>query len=220
VTPDKSASSARTFFRATWLILPVIAGGLAHVAVLKANALGFLARPIDAGARWRGRPLFGENKSWRGFVVMTGATAVASGSQATLARWNRWKSALQASQGARINPWAAGAISGVSYCLAELPNSFLKRRLRIEPGGQATKRGRLQYLIDQGDSVVGCLVSLRLVYRAAADELLMAAALGMAVHIGIEQLIYAIGVKSRDYSPSHCSPRRPAMMGIKRLSSP
>ena len=89
------------------------------------------------------------------------------------------------------------AICGLSYCLGELPNSFIKRRLRIRPGARAFKVAWLQYLIDQGDSVAGCLVPLRLIYRCPDEELLMAAALGMAVHIGIDQLIYVIGVKSR-----------------------
>lgn len=184
-------------FRATWLILPVVLGGLGHVAALKTNALHFLAAPIDAGAEWKGRPLFGANKTWRGFAVMTGFTAMASAMQATVASRCGWTIALQVHQRARINPWAAGAICGLSYCLGELPNSFIKRRLRIRPGARAFKVAWLQYLIDQGDSVAGCLVPLRLIYRCPDEELLMAAALGMAVHIGIDQLIYVIGVKSR-----------------------
>ena len=46
-------------------------------------------------------------------------------------------------------------------------------------------------------SVAGCLIPLRLLYRANAAELLTAFGLGITIHIGIDQLIYAIGVKSR-----------------------
>ena len=186
-----------TVVRAAWLILPVVLGGLGHVAALKTNALRFLAAPIDAGAEWNGSSLFGANKTWRGFALMTGFTAMASGLQATLARRYGWTSALRVNQRARASPSAAGAICGLSYCLGELPNSFFKRRLGIRPGARAVRAPRLQYLIDQGDSVAGCLVPLRLIYRSPREELLMAAALGMAFHIGIDQLIYVIGVKSR-----------------------
>ncbi len=195
--PDHINSAGRTLRRATWLVLPVVLGGLGHVVVLKTNVLSSLALPIDNGAHWRGRPVFGANKTWRGFVLMTGLTAVASGAQATLVRRARWTSALDVLESARVNVWLTGAVCGLSYCLAELPNSFVKRQLGIAPGARGSRAGRLQYVVDQADSVAGCLLALRFLYRAAASELLTAFALGMTIHLGIDQLIYAIGVKSR-----------------------
>lgn len=183
--------------RATWLILPVILGGLAHVAILKTNFLGPLAVPIDGGARWRGRPVFGSNKTWRGIAVMTGFTALASAMLDALARRNRWEGAWEVRHSARVNTWVSGAVCGLAYCLAELPNSFIKRRLGISPGAHAIRRGRLQYVVDQADSVAGCLIALRLLYGSGAGELLTALGLGMTIHLAIDQLIYAIGVKSR-----------------------
>lgn len=187
----------RTVLRACWLIVPVVVGGLGHVAVLKTNLLPWLAVPVDGGARWRGRPVFGANKTWRGFAVMTGLTALTSATQDALARRYRWPVALEVHQSARVHAWLAGAICGLTYCLAELPNSFVKRRLGISPGMRVRGRGWLQYTVDQADSVVGCLLPLRLMYRSEVGELLTALALGMGIHIGIDQLIYAIGVKSR-----------------------
>ena len=197
VKADLVSGAGATLLRATWLILPVVLGGLGHVAVLKTNVLSSLAVPIDNGARWRGRRLFGANKTWRGVVLMTGLTALTSGAQAALARRTRWASVQQVLQSARVNAWLTGALCGLTYCLAELPNSFVKRQLGIEPGARATRASRLQYVVDQTDSVAGCLVALRILYRAAASELLTAFALGLTIHIGIDQLIYAIGIKSR-----------------------
>jgi len=187
----------RTLRRAAWLILPVVVGGLCHVAVLKTDFLGPLAVPLDGGACWRGRPLFGANKTWRGVVVMSGSTALATAAQAALARRMHWKSAVEMQQYARLDAWAGGAICGLTYCIAELPNSFVKRRLQILPGARAIRLGRIQYLVDQADSVVGCLIPLRLLYRSTVGELVTAFALGLTIHIGIDQLIYAIGVKAR-----------------------
>jgi CDP-archaeol synthase len=189
--------SGRTLQRATWLVLPVVLGGLGHVAVLKTNLLSSLTVPIDNGARWRGRPVFGANKTWRGVVLMTGLTALASGAQVAVARNNRWSSALDVLESARVNAWLGGAACGLTYCLAELPNSFIKRQLGIAPGGHAIRAARVQYVVDQADSVAGCLVALRLLYRARARDLLSAFGLGLTIHIAIDQLIYAIGVKAR-----------------------
>ena len=194
---DQVRAADRTVRRAIWLILPVVLGGLGHVAVLKTNVLSRLAVPIDGGARWRGRPLFGANKTWRGIAVMTGLTALASGMLDTFARRNRWERGLEVRQSARVNAWVSGAVCGLAYCLAELPNSFMKRRLGISPGAHSIRRGPLQYVVDQADSVAGCLIALRLLYRSDLGELLTAFGLGMTIHIGIDQLIYAIGVKSR-----------------------
>lgn len=191
-------ATSRTVLGACWLILPVVVGGLGHVAVLKTDLLTSLAVPVDGGARWRGRPVFGANKTWRGFALMTGLTALASASQTALARRYRWSTPLQLQQSARVNAWLAGAICGLTYCLAELPNSFVKRRLGISPGIRVHRYSWLQYTIDQADSVVGCMLPLRLIYRSEVAELLTALALGLGIHIGIDQLIYAIGVKPRE----------------------
>ena len=178
-------AAGRTLRRASWLILPVVLGGLGHVAVLKTNLVASLAVPLDGGVLWRLRPVFGVNKTWRGVVVMTGLTALASGLQAELGRRMGWAIELEV-RSARVKPWAAGAICGLTYCIAELPNSFVKRRLRISPGARSIRFGRLQYLVDQADSVVGCLIPLRLLSRSRAGELFTAFALGLTIHIVID----------------------------------
>lgn len=195
---DQVRAAERIVRRAAWLIFPVVLAGLGHVAVLKTNLLQPLAVPIDGGARWRGRPVFGANKTWRGIAVMTGLTALATAVLDALARRNRWEHALEVRQSARVNAWVSGAVCGLVYCLSELPNSFMKRRLGILPGARAISGGRIQYVVDQADSVAGCLIPLRLLYRSDAGDLLAAFALGLTVHIGIDQMIYALGVKSRE----------------------
>ena len=191
---DRLLEARLTLVRVCWLILPVVLAGVGHVAALKMNLLRPLAVPIDRGACWRGRQVFGSNKTWRGFVLMTALSALATGLQARLAQRRRWLAVADVAGDARVNPWMAGALSGLTYCLAELPNSFVKRRIGIVPGTYTTS---LQYLIDQTDSVAGCVLALRLIYRPSRREVVLSFALGMAIHIAIDQLMYAIGVKRR-----------------------
>jgi CDP-archaeol synthase len=183
---NRVSRAGRTVRRAAWCVLPVVLGGLGHVAVLKTDLLRSLAVPLDGGARWRGRPVFGANKTWRGVIVMTGSTALASGAQAVLARRLRLSRAPEM-QSARLNPWAAGAVYGITYCIAELPNSFVKRRLGIAPGARAMRGVWLQYLVDQADSVVGCLIPMRLLYGSTGGELATALVLGLAIHVAIDR---------------------------------
>ena len=54
-----------------WLAVPVIVAGLVHLVVLRLDLLPGLRRlPIDGGATFRGRRLFGDNKTWRRFLLV------------------------------------------------------------------------------------------------------------------------------------------------------
>ncbi len=185
--------------RAAWAVSPVLTAGLIHVAVLKLDLGGRLAVPLDAGGCWRGRRLLGPNKTWRGLLLMPLATAVAFRCQAHLER--RYPRLGSISVWGSTPPggaWGAGALLGFAYVAAELPNSFVKRRLGIPAGGRARRLGgAVQYLVDQGDSVAGCLLALRLLTAPPASLLMSAAALGIAVHAGVDLLMVGIGVRRR-----------------------
>jgi CDP-2,3-bis-(O-geranylgeranyl)-sn-glycerol synthase len=176
---------------------PVSLAGLGHVAVLKAQVLSRLAVPIDNGAYWRGRRIFGENKTWRGLLLMSALSAAMTQGQDVVARRREWPRDWSAADGARLIPWKAGALMGLSYSLAELPNSFVKRQLGIAPGERARPFSPVQYAIDQIDSVAGCSLALWLLYRPRRKELALAFFMGSAIHIAVDQMTYAIGVKRR-----------------------
>jgi hypothetical protein len=170
--------------------------GLAHVVVLKADVLRCLALPIDAGTQWRGRPLLGSNKTWRGVLTMTALTAGFTHLQ-SLVEGRKHHRVLSVCSDYRTDPWIVGSLIGLSYCLAELPNSFVKRRLGIAPGARSTRASLVQYLVDQVDSVLGCLVALRRLYPLQRGGVALSFVLGAAIHLGVDRLTYVIGVKRR-----------------------
>lgn len=172
-----------------WLTAPILIAGLVHVAVITLDLVPQLARPIDAGRRWRGRPLLGSNKTWRGFVVMPAATAITIAAQQRLAgRSTRLDAIAPLVRGAPA-PWIVGAICGAAYVLAELPNSFVKRRLGIAPGRSAPRARIVQYVVDQLDSVVGCAVAIRMLYRVETADAAASALLGAGCHVAVERLM-------------------------------
>ena len=97
----------------------------------------------------------------------------------------------------RVRPWLLGTVLGLGYCAGELPNSFAKRRLGIPPGSSARRLRWLQYTVDQTDSVVGCLVALRLVYRPRRAELVLAAVIGAGAHVLVDLLMRSIGLRTK-----------------------
>jgi len=177
-----------------WAILPVVLAGLGHVLVLKLKIVTGLAVPLDGGRRWRGQPLFGENKTWRDVVLMTALTAVFTRVQHGYCRQRRG-AVVSVVNDYSASPWLCGAIMGLCYCLAELPNSFAKRRLGIPPG-KSTRCGALaQYVVDQTDSVLGCLIGMRSFYHFRRGEAVLAFGLATLIHMAVERLLHAIGVK-------------------------
>ncbi|MGH2471993.1 MAG: CDP-archaeol synthase [Candidatus Limnocylindria bacterium] len=173
--------------RAVWLTAPILIAGLAHVAVITLDLAPGLARPIDAGRRWRGRPMLGGNKTWRGFVVMPAATAVTIAAQQTLVSRSRRLAALAPLARGAPPAWIVGAICGAAYVVAELPNSFVKRRLGIAAGTSAPRARAAQYVVDQLDSVIGCAIAIRLFYRIDTADAAASALLGAAFHVAVER---------------------------------
>src|SRR5207247_7262960 len=60
--------------QAVWLALPVILGGVVHIAIIKLDLLPALARvPLDGGMSLRGRRVLGDHKTVRGAATMIAA---------------------------------------------------------------------------------------------------------------------------------------------------
>ena len=179
-----------------WLTAPILIAGLAHVAVITLDLAPQLAQPIDAGRWWRGRPLLGRNKTWRGFVVMPAATAITITVQQRLSARSPRLAAI-APLARAAPPWVVGAICGAAYVLAELPNSFVKRRVGIAPGTSALRARTLQYVVDQLDSVAGCAVAIRALYRIETVDAAATALLGAACHVAVERFMRVLPHGSR-----------------------
>ena len=173
--------------RALWLTAPILIAGIVHVAVITLDLAPALARPIDGGRRWRGQPLLGRNKTWRGFLVMPAATAFTVAGQQAVAQRSRRLARLAPLAAAAPPAWMVGAICGATYVLAELPNSFIKRRLGIAPGTSAPQARLAQYVVDQIDSVIGCAVATRMLYRIENRDAAASALVGAVCHVAVER---------------------------------
>jgi CDP-diacylglycerol--serine O-phosphatidyltransferase len=167
--------------------VPLIVSGSIHMAFVRRGWLGALARPIHA--RW-----FGENKTWRGVVVMMLASIPGV-------------AAAQALEGLITAPLTTslrsagalglGACLGLGYVLAELPNSYVKRRMGIRPGMLPPRHAALFVFVDQADSAIGCAVAYALWLRVPAATLLLACLLGPVVHLIANVTLFLVGLRRR-----------------------
>jgi hypothetical protein len=168
-----------------WAFLPVLGAALAHAPVLRYDLLRPLKRPLDGGATFRGRRVLGDNKTWRGALVMSlGVIAANEALQRVPSYRERLPEPLRG-HGLGL-ALAAGTVG------AELPNSFVKRQLDVAPGAQ---RGLALSLLDQGDVVLGCWLTLLPLYRMSARETADAFVTFTVVHLAVSAVGVAIGAR-------------------------
>ena len=171
---------------AVWLMLPIVLSGTVHMVVVTRDWLPQAKRPIAAR-------LLGANKTWRGFIVMPAATALST-----------WLFAYIEADAAFLtvrlgdgSPLLLGFAMGLGYVVAELPNSWMKRRLGIAPGALPERRAALFAFMDQADSTLGCAVALALLRRVPLVTLVVFVVLGPAIKIGVVYALYLARLRSR-----------------------
>jgi hypothetical protein len=117
-------SPVNSVLLALYLQVPVVIGGVRHM-VVKRNYLSAFVIPIHLA--W-----FSANKTWRGLVVVPLFTALGGLCMLPL----EWL-LVQTMGTSLLSQWNLaflGFIAGIGYVLAELPNSFFKRRMGIQAG--------------------------------------------------------------------------------------
>src|SRR5918993_5798959 len=182
-----------------FLILAFVLAGLLQSLWLKNRYSQRLAIPLDGGRMFRGRPIFGENKTLRGFVVMIPAAALAFAAVATLISLPQGVPPDTLWQLTPAGYAALGAWAGFGFMAAELPNSFVKRQLGILPG-QAPAAGLTKticFTIDHIDSIVGMLFAVTVAVHTPWTTWLWVLTLGPSVHLLFSWWLYRMGVKGR-----------------------
>jgi hypothetical protein len=177
---------------ALWTLLPILGAPLAHAPVLRFDLLRSLKRPLDGRRTLGGRRIFGDNKTWRGAVVMiAGVELAAVALHRSAAYRRRLPPAVR-----DTSPALTGALLGVATVVGELPNSFAKRRLGVAPGGHRTGvAGVALAIVDQADFVLAAWLLLAPVHRMTAEEAATAFATVAAIHVPINLVGYAVGAR-------------------------
>ena len=177
------------------VIVPFFVGGLFQTAFLKHPVSERFSAPIDGGAELLGQPIFGQNKTWRGFVVLIPVVTVLFG--ATGGILGRDPAGVWS---LTLDQWfLLGFGSVLAYSLGELPNSFVKRRLGINPGEAPSSRGAklIALVVDQLDSIAAALLVIGLMVPTDIWFFVWSVLIGGILHYGFNILLYAIGLKSR-----------------------
>lgn len=179
-----------------YLIAPLLVAGAVHAPVIKRDLLPWLARPLDLGLTFRGERVLGANKTWRGLLLMSVVSTLVVLLQTQLYAAGPFRS-ISALDYSETSWLALGLALGLGYSLSELPNSFVKRRLGIPPGGVSRRRALGQYLVDQADSAIGGTLVLALFLWGSWGTLLLVFVTGFGLHVVMDQLFFVFAVKRK-----------------------
>lgn len=135
---------------ALYLQIPVVIGGVLHMICVKRNYLSALVVPIHTG-------LLGENKTWRGLLIVPLLTALGG-----FCLWPAEWLMMQIFEVNLLSQWnlgLLGLVAGIGYVLAELPNSFFKRRIGVQAGEVPEDKKYWFIALDQLDSGLGTAIA-------------------------------------------------------------
>ncbi len=130
-----------------WLLLGLFVAGLLEGVLWKTPVFEWCNTPIQTD--W-----FGPNKRWRGLISLPltaalatiGFQAIESSASFLPEQWIHFSD---------FNGVEYGLLTGFFCNLAELPNSFIKRRLNIPPGDESQIA---TFITDHLDSTLGLLI--------------------------------------------------------------
>ena len=165
-----------------------IPGGLANGAPIFFKKVNFLNYPVDFGKTWRGKPIFGPHKTFRGlfFGILTAVLII------YIQRFLYLKSSYFRSISFPAYPEYSfvlfGFLVGFGILFGDLVESFIKRRLGKEPG-------KPWFPWDQLDCAVGSVLFLAIIYVPPWQVLVFIFVGVPLVHVICSHICYYAGIK-------------------------
>ena len=176
-------------------LVPTILAGVMVMLWCKLPILKAIAKPIDFGKNFTdGRRIFGDNKTWKGmlgYILFNTLFSVLWGFACQGKALHDLNFFYQYHENTIPFNLLIGVLLGLGYSLFELPNSFLKRRLGIEPG--KTMKGWQKVLfvfLDQADSIFGCVLVVCLFHPLPVWFYFVYVIVGAVTHIIFNMLLY------------------------------
>lgn len=183
----------------SFLVLSFVIAGFVQTFWLRSPFSKRFQVPIDGQGKFRGKRIFGDNKTWRGFAAMVPAVGIAF--IALRLSFELLPAAL--SDGLWPLSWfqygVLGCLVGLGFMIGELPNSFIKRQLDIPPGEAPSQPfvRPICFVVDRFDSILGGMIVLSFVVPLPWLTWLFILIIGPIIHLAFNFLLFQLGVKAR-----------------------
>ncbi len=146
-----------------------------------------------------GKRVLGDNKTWKGFlgyVVLNIFMAILWGIICLNPSFAEKNYFYVSHTNTVLLNMGIGFLLGLFYALFELPNSFLKRRLGIEPGKPAKGLKKVFFIfLDQADSIFGVCLVVAMFYSMSLGFYLLYVLVGAITHIVFNMLLFFLRLR-------------------------
>ncbi len=176
--------------------LPVIIAAILHMVIVKFDFLKFLKYPIDHNRKWRGKRVFGNNKTYRGLVVMILFSIIFTFLYKLLLDNSPNFASYNLLNFKNFNFVFYGFLYGFGYIIAELPNSFIKRQIGSEEG---KSESIIMILADQLDSVIGIMLLFLPFSNFTFLHFFVGIIFFGLLHISINYLLFHLGLRKEPF---------------------
>ena len=176
------------------LLGPIMAG-IANSIFCKTSILNSLKKPMDFGKSLKdGKRIFGDHKTFKGFIgyiILNIVFACLFGLLFNALNLNKYNFFYINHNNTFVFNILIGFLLGLFYALFELPNSFIKRRLGIEPGKTISGFKKVFFIfLDQADSVFGVALVVWIFYPIGIWIYLLYVLIGALTHLLINMMLY------------------------------
>ena len=171
-----------------WLALP---GAIANMMPVFAKDVPFLKIPIDGGRMFKGKRLFGENKTYRGFFFGILGAIVVAYFQARLYGFDFFQK-IAFIDFSSTSFVLFGFLMGFGVLFGDLVESFFKRQRGIAPG-------KSWFPWDQIDLLLGALVFVSFIKVPTLTMVAFFLLVGPLLHLGFNYLGYMLGIKKNKW---------------------
>lgn len=172
--------------QAIWYILPA---GLANIAASLSRFTKIPATPVDFGKTWRGKPIFGANKTWRGLAAGAIIGQAVYTVQIYLYRFDFFQHLSMLNYTKHL--FFLGAMLGLGALLGDLVKSFFKRRAHIPSG-----KSWLPF--DQIDYTIGAIGLSSFIYFPGWPKFFFLIVFGFVLHILFNLIAYMLRLQKNE----------------------
>lgn len=135
-------------FFVVWFFLPAGMANMTPILVAKWPGIRTWNAPVDGGATYKGKRIFGEHKTWRGFVTgMLAATLVLWLQQLMAAHIPAIAEFTAQVDYASLPLWIVGPLFGFGALAGDAIESFFKRQKGVPPGHSWFPFDQIDYII-------------------------------------------------------------------------
>lgn len=180
-----------------YLLVPAYFANMAPPIAKRLGILKILNKPVDNNKKFRNKPIFGKNKTYRGFV--TGIFAAIIGIVIQKFLFNANSDIFRTlSIGIDYNNITTililGILMGFGALMGDLIESFFKRQMDIKPGFRFIPW-------DQIDHTIGAYIFIfPVAYTFLSWQLFISSLIvGFLLHIIVNHISYYIGVRKEKW---------------------